>query len=80
MTKDKSIKVRLTEKEFELLVNYAKSQVISVPEVIRDNIKRLPKTDSLRSIYILVAIHLTRLAYRCDGSPLAPYMIENVPL
>ncbi|WNN87675.1 hypothetical protein [Gloeocapsopsis dulcis] len=58
MTREKSIKVRLTQKEFERIGIYAKSQGISVSEVIRDYIKRLPKTDSLRSISLLVAIHL----------------------
>ena len=67
MTRDKSIKVRFTEKEFELIGSYAKSQRISVSEVIRDYIKRLPKTDSLRSIYILVAIHLFANATAVTG-------------
>jgi len=59
MARDKSIKIRLTEEEFEQINLYAKSKGFSVSEVIRDYIKRLPKMDSLHSIYILVAIHLT---------------------
>ncbi|MGB3206030.1 MAG: DUF6290 family protein [Crinalium sp.] len=59
MTREKSIKVRLTEEEFESINLYAKSKGFSVSEVIRDYIKRLPKTDSLCSIFMLVAIHLT---------------------
>ncbi|XWK88136.1 MAG: ribbon-helix-helix protein, CopG family [Phormidium sp.] len=48
MARDKSIKVRLTEEEFERISVYAKSKGFSVSEVIRDYIKRLPKVDSLR--------------------------------
>lgn len=59
MARDKSIKVRLTQEEFERINLYAESKDISVSEVIRDYIKRLPKTDSLCSVYLLVAIHLT---------------------
>ncbi|AFZ14025.1 CopG-like domain-containing DNA-binding domain [Crinalium epipsammum PCC 9333] len=51
MTREKSIKVRLTEEEFEQINLYAKTKDFSVSEVIRDYIKRLPKMDSLRSIY-----------------------------
>jgi hypothetical protein len=58
MTREKSIKVRLTEEEFEQINLYAKSKGFSVSEVIRDYIKRLPKMDSLRSIFTLVAIYL----------------------
>ena len=58
MTREKSIKVRLTEEEFERINLYAKSKGFSVSEVIRDYIKRLPKTDSLCSIFMLVAIDL----------------------
>ena len=58
MAREKSIKVRLTEEEFERINLYAKSKGFSVSEVIRDYIKRLPKTDSLGSIFMLVAIHL----------------------
>jgi predicted DNA binding CopG/RHH family protein len=49
MTRDKSIKVRLTDDEFERIQFYAKYKGFSVSEVIRDYIKRLPKVDSLRS-------------------------------
>lgn len=58
MTRDKSIKVRLTEEEFERIHFYAEFKGFSVSEVIRDYIKRLPKTDSLRSVYLLVSIYL----------------------
>jgi hypothetical protein len=58
MARDKSIKVRLTQEEFERINLYAELKGFSVSEVIRDYIKRLPKSDSLRSIYIMVAIHL----------------------
>jgi hypothetical protein len=59
MTRDKSIKIRLTQEEFERINLYAELKGFSVSEVIRDYIKKLPRSDSLRSIYILVAIHLT---------------------
>jgi hypothetical protein len=59
MARNKSIKVRLTEDEFERITLYSKSKGFSISEVIRDYIKRLPKADSLWSIYLLVAIHLT---------------------
>lgn len=59
MAREKSIKVRLTDEEFGQVAVYAKSKGISISEVIRDYIKQLPKTDSLRSVFILVAIHLT---------------------
>ncbi|MGB5593218.1 MAG: hypothetical protein WBM62_04175, partial [Crocosphaera sp.] len=49
----------LTEDEFERITLYSKSKGFSISEVIRDYIKRLPKADSLWSIYLLVAIHLT---------------------
>ncbi len=58
MARDKSIKVRLTDDEFERITLYAKSKGFSVSEVIRDYIKRLPKVDSLRSIFLLVVIHI----------------------
>ncbi len=58
MARDKSIKVRLTDDEFERITLYAKSKGFSVSEVIRDYIKRLPLADSLRSIFWLVVIHL----------------------
>ena len=58
MARDKSIKVRLTDDEFERITLYAKSKGFSVSEVIRDYIKRLPLADSLRSIFLLVVIHL----------------------
>jgi predicted DNA binding CopG/RHH family protein len=47
MTRDKSIKVRLTEEEFERINLYAESKGFSVSEVIRDYIKRLPKVETL---------------------------------
>ena len=58
MARDKSIKIRLTEEELERITLYAESKGFSISEVIRDYIKRLPKTDSLRSICLLIAVHL----------------------
>lgn len=48
MGRDKSIKVRLTDEEFDQVTLYAGAKGISVSEVIRDYIKQLPKTDSLK--------------------------------
>lgn len=75
MTREKSIKVRLTEQEFEQIAAYSKSKGISVSEVIRDYIKRLPKTDSLCSVLILVAIHLTANPVGIAGVKKAPFTI-----
>ncbi|MDJ0582571.1 ribbon-helix-helix protein, CopG family [Crocosphaera sp.] len=47
MARDKSIKVRLTDDEFERITLYAKSKGFSVSEVIRDYIKRLPKRETV---------------------------------
>lgn len=49
MVREKSIKIRLTEEEFEKIVFHSKSKGFSVSEVIRDYIKSLPKTESLFS-------------------------------
>ncbi|WP_206817003.1 DUF6290 family protein [Chroococcus sp. FPU101] len=46
MARDKSIKIRLTEEEYERINLYAESKGFSVSEVIRDYIKRLPRIDS----------------------------------
>ncbi len=53
MARNKSIKVRLTEDEFERITLHSKSKGFSISEVIRDYIKRLPKADSLWSILLI---------------------------
>jgi hypothetical protein len=87
MARDKSIKIRLTEEEFERIKFYAESKGFSVSEVIRDYIKRLPKSGNATAlVFLLVAIDEARgrnlfrplsavLAanLRCSGSPLATF-------
>ncbi|NMG09569.1 DNA-binding protein [Brasilonema sp. UFV-L1] len=41
MAREKSIKIRLTEEEFNLVQDYAKNKSLSISEVIRDYIKTL---------------------------------------
>jgi hypothetical protein len=48
MARTKSIKIRLTESEYLKINAYADSKQISVSEVIRDYIKRLPRDSSHR--------------------------------
>lgn len=43
MTREKYIKIRLTDDEFEKIKKYAQTKDLSVSEVIRDYIKRLPR-------------------------------------
>ncbi|ACK71545.1 CopG domain protein DNA-binding domain protein [Gloeothece citriformis PCC 7424] len=43
MTKEKSIRVRLSDKDFERLKKYAAKKDVSMSQIIRDYIKRLPK-------------------------------------
>ena len=46
MARDKLLRVRLSEEEFNWLRDYAESKDRQISEVIRDYIKRLPrKTD-----------------------------------
>ncbi|MGK7939842.1 MAG: hypothetical protein AB4062_06770 [Crocosphaera sp.] len=59
MARSKILRVRLSDEEWARLESYAKSKDYTLTEVIRDYIKRLPKVDFLRSIILLVAIHLT---------------------
>ena len=59
MARNKILRVRLSDEEWARLESYAKSKDYTLTEVIRDYIKRLPKADSLRSVFLLVAIHLT---------------------
>jgi predicted DNA-binding protein len=46
MPREKTLRVRLSEEEFERLKNYADETNRLVSEVIRDYIKRLPKKPS----------------------------------
>jgi hypothetical protein len=59
MARNKILRVRLSDEEWARLESYAKSKDYTLTEVIRDYVKRLPKADSLRSVFVLVAIHLT---------------------
>jgi hypothetical protein len=43
MSREKMLRVRLSEKEFEILKEYAQSTDRQVSEVVRDYIKRLPR-------------------------------------
>lgn len=43
MARDKILRVRLSDEEWERLETYAKSKDYTLTEVIRDYIKRLPK-------------------------------------
>jgi predicted DNA-binding protein len=43
MARDKILRVRLSDEEWEKLDAYAKSKDYTLTEVIRDYIKRLPK-------------------------------------
>ncbi|MGH2414914.1 MAG: DNA-binding protein [Microcystaceae cyanobacterium] len=45
MTRSKVYNLRLSEEEWNRLKNYAESKEISPAEVLRDYVKRLPKTD-----------------------------------
>jgi predicted DNA-binding protein len=46
MSRDKLLRVRLSEEEYERIKDYAESTNRQISEVIRDYIKRLPrKTD-----------------------------------
>lgn len=47
MRRTKMLRVLLSDKEFEKLKEYAHDNDQKVPEVIRDYIKRLPKTKIL---------------------------------
>ncbi|MGK7941035.1 MAG: ribbon-helix-helix protein, CopG family [Crocosphaera sp.] len=46
MSREEQLKVRLTKEEMTRLESYAKSKGYSKSEVIRDYIKRLPKSSS----------------------------------
>ncbi len=43
MARNKILRVRLSDEEWERLENYAKSKDYTLTEVIRDYVKRLPK-------------------------------------
>ncbi|MEA5468293.1 ribbon-helix-helix protein, CopG family [Spirulina sp. 06S082] len=43
MTRNKRIVIRVNQDEYEKINRYAKSKDLSVAEIIRDYIKRLPK-------------------------------------
>ncbi len=49
MVRDKILRVRLSDDEWERLESFAHSKSHTLTEVIRDYIKRLPKKDSPRS-------------------------------
>lgn len=49
MARNKILRVRLSDEEWERLESYANSKDYTLTEVIRDYIKRLPKKDTLRS-------------------------------
>ena len=47
MARSRMLQVRLSDKEFDILEEYAKQQNISMPEVVRDYIKSLkPKLEA----------------------------------
>ena len=43
MTREKTLRVRLDEKEWEKLQSYADSKGVGMSHIIRDYIRRLPK-------------------------------------
>ncbi len=45
MTRSKVYNLRLSEEEWKRLETYAKSKEVTPAEVLRDYIKRLPRTD-----------------------------------
>lgn len=71
MTREKSIKIRLTEQAFGQISLDAKSKVFSGSVVIRGYIKRLAKMDSLRSIHLPLNLKIV------TGVKKAPFMIER---
>ncbi len=46
MARDKILRVRLSDEEWERLKDYAESKDYTLTEVIRDYIKRLPRNSS----------------------------------
>jgi len=50
MVRNKVLRVRLSDEEWERLKSFARAKDHTLTEVIRDYIKRLPKKDSLRSV------------------------------
>jgi len=50
MVRNKVLRVRLFDEEWERLKSFARAKDYTLTEVIRDYIKRLPKKDSLPSV------------------------------
>jgi hypothetical protein len=53
MARDKILRVRLSDEEWERLETYAKAKDYTLTEVIRDYIKRLPRKKIKRDRYCL---------------------------
>jgi hypothetical protein len=47
MVKDKTLKIRLSTKEYEKLQDYAEAKDISMAQILRDYIRRLPASRKL---------------------------------
>jgi len=56
MSKDKRLQIRLSEEEYNKLESYARQKDISMAQVIREYIKRLPNPKVLLAISALATI------------------------
>jgi glucokinase len=56
MSKEKRLQIRLSEAEYNKLESYATQKDISMAQVLRDYIKRLPHPKTLSAIFAVATI------------------------